>query len=117
MKIEEAQVKTLRLTELDGLDPVTVMLEGGIGSGKIIIECYGEAWTTFWGSMGEQTVGEFFCTCNNEYLFSKMGGALLEPLYDADGVEHREYKVGYVKRIFDAVRGALEVHYGIQKEG
>ncbi len=45
MRIEQSTVTKLTLTEIDGLDPVTVILENHApGKGKIIIECYGEVW-------------------------------------------------------------------------
>lgn len=69
MKIEESTVKKLSLTELDRLDPVTVILEDfKPGHGKIIIECYGEAWASYWGAMGDRGIAEFVRSCDVHYL-------------------------------------------------
>jgi len=38
-----------------------------------MIECYGKAWTSYWGGMGEdRTIATFFCDCNNDYIIGKM---------------------------------------------
>ena len=117
MKYEEKQVKMIFITEVKGLDPITVILEDyQQGAGKIIIECYCEAWANYWGSMGDKTVGEFFCSCDNSYLFGKLGGSLLAPIYDEDQRDFRDNKSRYLKRIFDAVRDALEAHYALPTE-
>jgi len=112
MKIEEKQIKMLFITEVKGLDPITVIIEDyKLGAGKIIIECYCETWANYWGSMGNKSVGEFFCGCDNSYLFGKMGGELLAPIYDEDQQDFRDGQVAHLKRIFDAVREALDAHY------
>lgn len=88
MKAELSTVRKLNLTDLMGephkLDPVTVILEDfEPGKGKIIIECYGESWSAFWGSMG-RTIAEFFCRCDEHYLANKLSGISGDiPDYDA----------------------------------
>lgn len=85
MKVEKSTVTKLLLTDLHRdphrLDPVTVILED-VGhrvmkmesgdhitrQGKIIIECHGESWSSYWGGMGDQTVAEFFADCSADYL-------------------------------------------------
>lgn len=69
MKIETTSVKKIRLSEIKNLDPVTVILEDiEKGKGKIIIECYGQSWASYWGGMGDRTLAEFFCSCDEHYL-------------------------------------------------
>ena len=70
MKIESSRVQKLYLTEVDKLDPITIYLEDfGPGQGKITIECWGQSWTSFWGSMGDGWgVTRFFLSCDNHYL-------------------------------------------------
>lgn len=68
MNIEQSQVVKLKLTDVDGLDPITVILEDlGKHKGKIIIECYGKSWSSYWGAMGS-SLAEFFVSCNECYL-------------------------------------------------
>lgn len=69
MKIEEAKIKRLRITDVTGLDPITVYLEDfEPRKGKITIECYGESWSSYWGGMGDQTIQEFFMNGYEDYL-------------------------------------------------
>lgn len=68
MKIEQSQVTKLLLTELDRLDPVTVLLEDyGDNRGKLIIECYGKSWSKYWGSMGG-TLADFIQFVSADYI-------------------------------------------------
>jgi len=87
MKIETSQVTRLRLTELDGLDSVTVMLENfEPGKGKIHIECYGESWSSFWPGMSGDSVEVFFCRCNESYLAGNLAPLLNSSVPDLDGL-------------------------------
>ena len=55
------------------LDPITVFLEDhGQGRGEITIKCYGESWTAYWGAMGDNTIIEFFCDCDEHYIANKL---------------------------------------------
>ena len=48
MKLETSTVTKLQLTELNNLDPISVILENyEPGKGKIIIECCGKSWSSF----------------------------------------------------------------------
>lgn len=73
MQIEQTQLTKLTLTELEALDPVSVIVEDyEPGKGKIIIECYGESWSAFWGSMGGRCLADFFCSCDEHYIAKKL---------------------------------------------
>lgn len=63
---------------LGTLDPVSVIVEDfGPGAGKITITCFGEAWSNYWGSMGEQhTLMSFFLKCDSDYLVRKLKGGI-----------------------------------------
>jgi len=83
MKIKISTVIKLLLTDLDRLDPITVIAENfEPGQGKITIECYGRPWTAYWGSMGNQTIHEFFCTSDNDYLIGKLAPDINSSIYD-----------------------------------
>lgn len=90
MKIAESTVKKLRITEVDNLDPLTVIAENfGPGSGKIIIECYGESWSHFWSHMGEHyTLETFFCKASDDYIAGKLCRGR-EDETDWDGIPDR----------------------------
>nr|WP_298118265.1 hypothetical protein [uncultured Pseudomonas sp.] len=84
MRIERTSVTKLLISDLIAtqhkLDPVTVFLEdlgpNNSGSdptrisrrGKIIIECYGKSWSSYWGAMGDRKLAHFFCDCSADYL-------------------------------------------------
>ncbi len=52
MKIETSTVTKLTITEVARLDPITVILEDiEPRKGKIIIECYGKSWSSYWGGL------------------------------------------------------------------
>ncbi len=97
MKIEQSTAIKLRLTEIESLDPVTVFLEDYVaGKGKIVIECYGKSWSSYWGAMSGRTIAQFFCSCDAGYLISNLCGAISheEPDYDAFLPLAREHILG-----------------------
>lgn len=88
MKIESSTVAKLTLSELDALDPVTVFLEDyEPRQGKIIIECYGQSWSSYWGGMGDRTIAEFFCSCDEHYLAKNLSSVSSDVL-DMDGIQN-----------------------------
>ncbi|GAB3380875.1 hypothetical protein NCG89_00900 [Spongiibacter taiwanensis] len=73
MNIEKSTITKLRITGATALDPITVIAEDlGPRQGKIIIECYGQSWSAYWGGMGNRTIAEFFCSCDAGYLSDKL---------------------------------------------
>lgn len=89
MQVKRTTVEKIRIegiNESHRLDPVEVIIENfGEGSGKILISCWGESWTGYWGSMGG-TVEEFFQRVGNDYLIDKMSDyQAMEPDVDRDG--------------------------------
>jgi hypothetical protein len=86
MKINITQVTKLSLTELDRLDPVTVIVEDfSEGKGQITISCYGKAWTSYWGGIGKRSVSEFFCSCDEHYIAKNLSDIDSE-IYDIDAI-------------------------------
>lgn len=75
MHITESKVTKLVLTDLDRLDPVTVILEDlGKTQGKVTIDCYGKAWTNYWGSMGDGGIAVFMNGADTSYIAGKLFG-------------------------------------------
>ncbi|WMC11708.1 hypothetical protein PU634_04915 [Oceanimonas pelagia] len=88
MKLEVSSVTKLRLTELEKLDPVTVILEDmGPGRGKIIIESFGQSWASFWPAMGSRNIAQFFVSCDEHYLAGNLAGSIRDEVNDEDAVE------------------------------
>lgn len=85
MKIETGTVTMLRITEVPGLDPIRVTLDDiGPSQGRINIECYGEAWASYWGGMGGKTIAEFFASCDNCYLISNLASHIDRTVFSGE---------------------------------
>lgn len=54
------------------IDPITVLLRDFAGSGQIIVECYGAAWSAWFGSIGAGSFASFIATCDEQYLAGKL---------------------------------------------
>lgn len=90
MKITESTAKKITLTELGNLDLVNVYLEDfGPGQGRITIECFGDAWSYYWGHMGPgHDLSSFFRKAETDYLGSKLHqGEFRE--WDMDAIRER----------------------------
>jgi len=73
MNTEKRKTETYVLTDLDRLDPVTVYVTNyQPGQGKMVVECFGKAWTAYWGGMSDMTLQQFVLTCDNAYILGKM---------------------------------------------
>ena len=60
MKIAEKTLRQLEISEVPNLDPIRVTMEDiEPRKGRINIECYGKAWASYWGGMGDRTIAEF----------------------------------------------------------
>lgn len=88
------------------LDPIRVILyDYGDERGRmIVVECYGDAYSHYWGRMGKETVREFVCSCSEDYLVGKLlpahlHGTRLEKL-------QRIHLQRIVRRVREALRGA-----------
>lgn len=73
MEISKKEITKLTIIDIKGLDPVNVIMEDfGPGQGKITVDCYGEAWTAYWGAMGNEGIAEFINTADVGYLAGKL---------------------------------------------
>ena len=91
MQTATSTVDKLIITDVPNLDPVSVYLEDfGPGRGKITITCFDDAWSNFWGAMGEKyDIRSFFTKCDAHYLANKLrnGTPTQEP--DPDKLEEK----------------------------
>jgi len=86
MDVKKSNITKLLLTNIEALDPVSVFLEDfGPRQGKIIIECYGKSWSSYWGGMGDRTIAEFFCSCDEHYIAKNLSSINSE-IYDIDKI-------------------------------
>ncbi|MBJ2139861.1 hypothetical protein JC796_03885 [Delftia acidovorans] len=68
-------------------DPIRVTLDDiEPGRGRITVECYGRAWASYWGAMGDQGIAQFFASCDNHYLIGNLAPDLHASRYSADAL-------------------------------
>lgn len=95
MKIEKSKITKLKISGIKHLDLINVFLDDfGNGQGRIMIECYGKAWTSYWSAMGENTISKFFCSCNNDYLINNLAPNLEPEIYDINQIKDDAEKKG-----------------------
>lgn len=94
MKLQISTVRKIKLTDIDSLDDISIFLEDfSLGAGQITIYCWGKAWTSFWGGMGDQTIAEFFCSCN-EFYIAKNLSSIDSQIYDIDAIREQAEENG-----------------------
>lgn len=82
MKLETSTVTKLVLSELERLDPVTIILEDlGPRAGRLTVTCWGQSWTSYWGGMGDRTVAEFVQSCNVDYVLNCLDGGIQSRIF------------------------------------
>ena len=87
MKVTTSTIKQIKITEVPRLDPIDVMLEDiEPGKGRIVIRCYTKAWTAYWGAMGDRTIAQFFCDCDEHYLAGGLSIGLPPTLSDGEAI-------------------------------
>ena len=76
MKINLVNVRAFEISDVqdsDRLDPIQVFLQDiGPGTGRIVVECYGQAWSAYFGGAGDKGIHEFLKHVDSHYLTNKM---------------------------------------------
>lgn len=108
MKISAVAVSAFRIEGAPALDPILVITqEWDPGQGRIIIECYGQAWSAYWGAMGSQDLASFVAGADVAYLAERL----------APGRRLTKPEVGYLTRIVTAVQEAFKQRITAQTDG
>jgi len=95
MNITHSTIEQIVITDIARLDPVKVMIENiKPGVGNITITCFGKSWTSFWGSMSDRSIQEFFVDCNDSYLVNCLDRGISGVL---DG-DDNDANIEFVKR-------------------
>ncbi len=107
MKITESKIRKIMIEDIlnsHRLDPVSVYLEDfEPRKGKITISCFGVSWTAGWSGMGDRTISQFFCSCDNGYLIENLAGNM------NPGVIDEEKSINVLKnRVIECRRGCCE---------
>lgn len=99
MNLDPRPANAFTIIDAPKLDPITVILQDlAPGKGRIIIECFGMAWSAYWNAMGGKSVGDFVARCDSEYI--------VDNLLRINRTTARREKM-YLLRIVAAVREAL----------
>jgi len=78
-------------------DPITVFFQDfEPGKGRMVFECYGQAWAAYWGAMSGQTIREFVKSASAEYLCNKLAR---QKQTKSEGV--------YLRRLVNAIKESL----------
>ncbi len=115
MKVEKTTVTKIVISGAKSLDPVHVFLEDvGPAQGRITINCYTDSWTAYWGGMGERTIEQFFCSCDEHYLANSL--SRVEPsVFDSDGLKPLILKLRRTQEIdADAARDLFDKVDGVE---
>jgi len=110
MRIENTEkAKVFNIFDAPKLDPITVVLQDvGPGCGRLVVECFGSAWSGYWGAMGDRTLLEFLVDCHPGYIAGKM--------HPTDR-KLKKSEAAYMGRIVEAVHSALRSNAKAQGAG
>jgi hypothetical protein len=100
MKVALSSTRTFLLTEIEALDPVTIFLQDYGRSGHVTIECYGKAWTTYFGNYGEGTLQKFVAEASPDYLINRFQTSNLPRSFE-------KQEKAYLSRIVKSVQQAF----------
>src|SRR5271170_1478105 len=79
------------------LDEITIFFQDfDIGKGRVVVECYGEAWSAYFGAMGSMTIRQFVQTAGPDYLTNKLSRP-----------KQTKTTEKYLRRIVEAIKADL----------
>lgn len=104
MRIERAELRKVQaftIFDAPRLDPITVVLQDvGPGCGRLLVECYGCAWSGYWGAMGNRDIMGFLSDCSPGYIADRM---------HPNDRRMTKREAAYMERIINAVHSALRL--------
>lgn len=102
--MERKHCDRIDIDGLPALDTIQAWPEDiGPGQGRMTIRCWGQAWTGYWGAMGERTLRQFFVQSPAEYLAGAMARS-----------DSKKPALAYLTRVVEAVQQAI---LGVTQEG
>jgi len=103
LELQPLNLEAVRIANPPGLDPITFFLiDTGPRTGRLVIECYGSAWSCYWNAIGDRTFEKFLRQADADYLMR----SLLQHRHHIgrDG----EYLLRIVKVVKQAIQQRLE---------
>lgn len=103
MTANDVKATVFEVKGIDGIDPVrVVIIDYELGSGRIMFDCYGMAWSCYWGAMADRTMAQFFEQASTGYLVGKLF------CYERNmSKKSRVHEEKYLTRIVDSIKQAL----------
>lgn len=102
--VTNTQVRMMTIDGVPGLDPIRVVFQNiAPGKGRVIIACFADAWSAYWGAMGEKySVERFFVGQGADYLKDSL-------------IEGRSERLGYYQQKH-LMKVITEVQRALHKE-
>lgn len=85
------------------IDPITVMLRDFGGSGQVVVECFGAAWSCWFNAIGSETLRRFLACCDHDYLAGKLATCTIRRTTKRE----EEYLRDIARAVIAAVKGGL----------
>ena len=100
-----ADVQVITIDARPALDPIDVIFLDNEerGRGRVIVRCYWQTWTAYWGAMGDNDVRSFFMKAWPDYI----AGNLVAGTAGLQLAKKRDLQLAYVTRIVKAIQDAL----------
>ncbi len=97
-------VEAFEINNAPGLDSIQVYFRDvGDGQGYVTITCWGLAWNTYFGAMGEGVkIREFFVGVGSDYMATKLGCR--------DSLKQRSRDEKYLQKIIEAVQQSIRAN-------
>jgi hypothetical protein len=111
MQVKARIVASFEISDIPALDPVRVHLEDlKPDAGRITVDCYGSAWTAYFGSMSGDTIAQFVSRADTDYLVTKLF---------SEFSKRTKREEAYLTRLVNAVKAVLatEGHAGKTHHG
>ncbi len=97
--------ETTEIPESALLDSVVVFWRNHApGKGDVTVTCWGMAWTSYFGSMGDLTIQQFFTKADTSYLVNKLAGG--------QHLKRSKRWDGYLSRVIEAIKASLKTDDG-----
>ena len=117
MVVKSVNVTTVEkwLIKADGLDPISLYVEDKSPSqAKITIEVFGDAWSYYWGAMGDRGWKDFILSADNEYLVRKFIPMDRRTETDLERIKREADLPSWIEHINDIrlVEDRMVDHYG-----
>jgi len=101
-----ADVQVITIDARPDLDPIDVIFLDSEerGKGRVIVRCYAQSWTAYWGAMGDNDVRSFFLKAWPDYIAAN----LVTGTSGLQLAKKRDLQLAYVTRIVKAIQEALK---------